>query len=65
MTANIDVTQWRSTTNACVGLGIQTLPAVGEENNGPREVYDGLFYVPPMKTGGSGFGLWQRDEVDR
>lgn len=65
MTVNADVTRWRATTNACVGLGIQGLPAIGEENKGPKEVYDGLFYVPPVKNGGSGFSLWQRDEVDR
>jgi hypothetical protein len=61
MTINTDVTSWRAS-NGCIGLGIHGLPAIGEERHAPKEVYDGLFYVPPVE-GGSGFRMW-RNEVD-
>lgn len=65
MLADVDATKWRSTTSdTCVGLGIQGLPT-GDEKDAPREVFDGLFYVPPAATEGSGFRLWRRDAVDR
>lgn len=63
MTINTDVTSWRATSsNACIGLGIRGIPAIKEEGMAPKEVYDGLFYVPPVE-GGSGFRMW-RSEVD-
>lgn len=65
MTINTDVSSWRATSSATpIGLGIHGLSAIGEERKRPKEVCDGLFYVPPV-VGGNGFRLWQWDEVDR